>query len=143
MRFLVDPSGDRNVLSASRNSSVTRAGFAERHRAVKARSAAGVAGAGAQLLDLRARAHPGRNRPAISIDALDVAGTLALLPKRLARAAVIPGLAALDGFREAPRVHVRDHQHVAGSGVGDDRGDQSVAVKFRREGEAFFYVVRG
>src|ERR1700731_4538504 len=55
-----------------------RAGFAERHRAIKARAAAGVAGAG-DLLDL----DPDRILVAIDApldDALGVAAGLALLP---------------------------------------------------------------
>src|SRR5260370_41242136 len=59
-----------------------RPGFAERHRAIKARAAAGVAGA-RDLFDLDP------NRVLIAIDshlddALDVAARLALLPQRAA-----------------------------------------------------------
>ena len=126
-------------MSASRNSSVSAAGFAERHRPVEARAPAGVAGARAQLLDLE----PERVLVAIDAqldDALDVAGAFALLPQRLARAAEIPGLAGLDRSWQRLGVHVRDHQHVAGCGVGDHRGDQAVGVELRREGRAFFDV---
>ena len=71
-------------------------------------------------------------------DALDVAGALALLPQRLARAAEVPGLAGLDRCAaQRLGVHVRDHQHVAGRGVGGDAGDEPVGVELRREGEAF------
>ena len=79
-------------MSASRNSSVTAPALAERHRAVEARTPSGVAGARPLLLDLE----PYRVLIAIDPhldDALDVAGGLALLPERLARAAVVPGLA--------------------------------------------------
>ena len=112
-----------------------RSALAERYRAVKARTPAGVTGAGARLLDLQPE------RVLIAIDAqfnhaLDVAGTLALFPQCFARAAVVPGLAACDGIAQGLGVHVRDHQHVAGAGVGGDRGDQPVGAEFGRKGQA-------
>src|SRR5580692_5730438 len=70
--------------------------FVERHRAIKARAAAGVAGAG-DLLDL----DPDSILVAVDAhldDALGVAARLALLPQRAARAAEIPRLASGDGF---------------------------------------------
>src|SRR5580693_4119800 len=88
-----------------------RAGFAERHRAIKTRAAAGVAGAG-DLLDL----DPDRVLVAVDAhldDALGVAGGLALLPQRAPRAAEIPGLPRCDGLRQRLGIHVRDHQHIA------------------------------
>ena len=60
-----------------------RAGLAERHRAVKARTPSGVTGARPLLVDLQ----PDRVLIAIDPqfdDALDVPGRLALLPQRLA-----------------------------------------------------------
>ncbi len=112
------------------------------HGTVEARAPTGVAGARALLFDLQPK------RVLVAIDAqfdhaLDMAGRLALLPKRLARTAVVPGLAACDGFPKRFFVHVRDHQHVARFGVGHNSSDQSVGVEFRREGQAFFDVVRG
>src|SRR5580704_12575470 len=68
-----------------------RAGFAERHRAIEARAAAGVAGRD-RLFDL----DPDGVLVAIDAhldDALNVARGLALLPQRAARAAVVPGFA--------------------------------------------------
>src|SRR5690348_1129276 len=68
-------------------------GLLERHRAIEAGGPAGVAGAGADLLD----AQPDRVLVAVDAqldDALAVAGGLALLPELLARAAVEPRFAA-------------------------------------------------
>ena len=93
----------------------------------------------ADLLDL----DPDRVLVAIDAhldDALGVAGRLALLPQRAARAAEVPGLAGGDGFRQRLRIHVRDHQHVAGRGVGRDTGHEPVGVEFRRQRRAFFEV---
>src|SRR5579864_4354613 len=72
------------------------ASLTERHGAIKARAAAGVASAG-DLLDLDP------HRVLVAIDAhfdhtLGVTGRLALLPQRAARAAEIPRLAGGDGF---------------------------------------------
>ena len=69
-----------NVFSAVAEFERHRAGLAERHRAVEARAAAGVAGAGACLLD------PDPDRILVAVDAhlddaLDVAGALALAPE--------------------------------------------------------------
>jgi hypothetical protein len=35
------------------------------------------------------------------------------------------------------RVHVRDHQHVARSRIGDDTGDEPIGVEFGRQRAAF------
>ena len=133
-----------NAFSASRNSSVSEAvrRLAERNATIEAGAPPGVARAGAALLDL----HPHGILIAVDAhldDALRVAGGLALAPERAARAAVVPGLAALDGARERLGVHVRDHQHVAGRGIGRDRGHEPVGVEFRRKRAPFLDVLRG
>lgn len=63
--------------------------------------------------------------------ALNVAGSLALLPKLPARAAPIPGEAAFNGFPERGGVHVRYHQNLVGFPVLNDRGDQALVVVFQ------------
>src|ERR1700687_6000330 len=81
--------------------------LSERHRAIKTRSAAGVTGA-RHLLDL----DPHRVLVAVDAhldDTLSVAGRLALLPQRTARAAEIPRLAGRNGFCQRFGVHVGDH----------------------------------
>src|SRR5262245_66240238 len=84
-------------------------GPAERHRAIEAGAPAGVAGAGAGLLDLdpygvlvAIDAHLGH--------ALDVARCLALAPQCLPRAAEVPSLASLDGAGQRLGIHVRHHE---------------------------------
>ena len=69
--------------------------------------------------------------------ALSVYGCLALAPQRLARAAVVPGLTGRDCLEQRFLVHVRDHQHVAGLGVGCDTGHEPVGAELRRERKAF------
>src|SRR5262245_51912332 len=89
----------------------------QRHRTVKAGATAGVAGARPALLDL----DPDRVLIAVDPhlgDALRVAGTLTLLPEPSARARIVPGLAGLDGTVQSLGVHMGDHKHVAGRGVG-------------------------
>src|ERR1700730_5221368 len=113
-----------------------RAGFAERHRAIKTRAAAGVAGAG-DLLDL----DPDRVLVAVNAhldDALGVTGSLALLPQRAPRTAEIPCLAGGDGFCQRLGIHVRDHQHIARNRVGGDAGDEPIGVEFRRQRRTLF-----
>src|SRR5580704_834345 len=109
--------------------------LAERHRAIKARAAAGVAGAG-DLLDL----DPDSILVAVDAhldDALSVAGSLALLPQCAPRAAEIPSLAGGDGFCQRLRIHVRDHQHVARNRIGGNAGHEPLGVEFWRQCRAF------
>ena len=129
----------------SRISRIARPKVARKRRSVALSGAprrSGVAGALAFLHDLE----PQRILVAIDpklLHALDVAGGLALLPQLPARAAEIPGLAALAGLGQRLGVHVRDHQDVAIAGVGHHRGDQTVGVELGKQREAFFDVVRG
>ena len=115
-----------------------RASLAERHRTIKTGAAAGMAGA-ARLLDF----DPDRILIAIDAhldDVLGVTGGLALAPERVARAAEVPRCSRRDGSCQRFRVHVRNHQHVAGGGIGRDAGDQAVGVELRRQRRAFFEV---
>src|SRR5947209_14974778 len=73
--------------------------FADRDRTIKARAPPGVARPGTRLFDFDP------DRVLIAVDAhldhaLDVAGSLAFAPEAITRAAVIPGVAALDGFAQ-------------------------------------------
>src|SRR5262249_17715622 len=89
-----------------------RAVLAERHHPIEARAPAGVAGAGAVLLDL----DPDRVLVAVDAhldDALGVAGLLALAPELAARAAEVPGITRCNGARERFRIHMRDHKELA------------------------------
>lgn len=70
-------------------------------------------------------------------DALNMTGRLALAPEALARAAVIPRLATLDGFAQSLGIHVRDHQNIARMPIGGDAGDKPIGIEFRRECAAF------
>src|SRR5215470_14950328 len=109
-----------------------RAGVAERHRAVEARTPAGVAGAGTGLLDLDPHCVLVAIDPHLD-DALRVAGRFTLAPERAARAAEIPGLAARDGSLQGVRVHVGDHQHLARAGIGRHAGEEPVGIELRRQ----------
>ena len=40
-------------------------------------------------------------------------------------------------------IHMRDHQHVARFGIGNDSRDQAVGVELGFERQAFFDVMRG
>jgi len=96
-----------------------------------------VAGPAAGLLD----ADPHRVLVAIHAHlqhALDMAGGLALAPQLAARATVVPGLAGGDGLTQCLVVHVRDHQHIAGHGIGGDAGDKTGGIERRFEGQPFF-----
>src|SRR5262249_10957402 len=61
----------------------------------------------------------------------------AFAPEALARAAEVASFAACDGLLQRLRVHVSDHQYVAGSRIGHHAGDEPLAVEFRREGKTF------
>ena len=58
---------------------------------------------------------------------------LAFSPQRMARPAEVPGLAARDGLAQRLVVHVGDHQHVAGGGIGRDTGHEPRRVEFGLE----------
>src|SRR5262245_8952810 len=86
----------------------SRAALAERDRTVKTRAPAGMACAGASLVDSQP------DCVLVAIDpqfdhVLNMAGGLAFLPQRLARAAEVPGFAACDGFAKSFLIHVRNH----------------------------------
>src|SRR5262245_4601517 len=119
-----------------------RAALAERDCTVKTRASAGMARAGALLVD------PQPDCVLVGIDpqfdhVLNMAGRLAFLPQRLARAAEVPGFAACDGFAKSFLIHVRNHQHVARFRIGDNCRDQAIGVEFGRERQALFEIVRG
>ena len=129
------PRSDRTSFSRVAEFERHRAALAERHHAVEARAPAGVAGAGAVLLD------PDPHRVLVAVDphlddALHVAGGLALPPQLAARAAEKPGLAGLDGLRKRLGVHMGDHQHIARPRVGGNAGNEAVGVELRRERRA-------
>ena len=62
-------------------------------------------------------------------DVQERAGRLALVPGRLAGAAVEVHLARLQRARQRVRVHVRDHQHLAGGLVLADRRHEALCVE--------------
>src|SRR5689334_74598 len=104
----------------------------ERHRAIEARGAAGMAGAGADLL------HPDQQRILVAVDphlddALSVSRGLALAPELGARAAVVPRLAGGERLRHRLLVHVGEHEHLGGRGVGDDARNEARGVELGRE----------
>ena len=63
-------------------------------------------------------------------DTLDVTGGLALAPQRLAGAAEIPGFSARDRLAQRLFIHMRDHQYLAGTGVGRDAGHKTSGIEF-------------
>ena len=42
----------------------------------------------------------------------------------------------LERERQSLGVHPRQHQHLAGGGIGDDRGDQTVGIELGLERES-------
>ena len=70
-------------------------------------------------------------------DALAVTRGFTFAPEALARAAEVAGFAARDGLLQRLRVHMGDHQHVAGLRIGHHAGDESLGVEFGREGKTF------
>src|SRR5262249_51933778 len=70
-------------------------------------------------------------------DALAVTRGFAFAPQVLARAAEVAGFAGRDGLLQRLRVHVGDHQYVAGSRVRNDAGDEPIGVEFGSEGATF------
>src|ERR1700674_1246143 len=116
---------------------------AERQPPVEARAAAGMAGgAGARDVNL----HDEGVLIAVDqeVDNLEaVAGRRAFLPQLLARARPEPGGALLDGAGERLLVHVREHEHGAVGGVGDDARNQAAFVEARREAHAVLKVAAG
>src|SRR5262249_6860970 len=73
----------------------------------------------------------------------NMAGRFAFLPKRLAGATEVPGLSVRDRSAKGFLIHVRNHQHVAGFGIGDNSRDQTVGVEFGCERQACFDIVHG
>src|SRR5690606_38064494 len=73
--------------------------------------------------------------------ALQIARGLTLLPQGPARARPVMGDAGFERQAESLRVHVRDHQQRAVACVGDDGGDEAVAVEARRKHRAFLEAV--
>src|SRR5215216_4619892 len=99
-----------------------------------------MTGAGALLLD------PDPHRVLVAVDpdldnALDMTGGFAFAPEASARTAEIPGFAGGNSLLQCLRVHVRDHQHVARSRIGDDTGDEPIGVEFGRQRAAFLDLV--
>ena len=95
---------------------------------------------GAGLLD------PDPDRILIAIQAhldhaLGLTRRLTFSPQRVARPAEVPGVAARDRLAQRLVIHVRDHQHVAGGGIGRDTGHEPGRVEFRLEGQPLFAVV--
>src|SRR5690606_33402348 len=118
------------------------AGLAGGHRAVEAGAVADMAGGVARDL------HPQPDRVLVVVDAqlddlLHEARGGALVPQHLAAAAVIMGLAGLDGAPQGFLVHVAQHQHFAAVGVRGDTGQQAVGVEFRRQLVAFLDLFHG
>src|SRR6202167_5272392 len=116
-----------------------RAALAGGYGAVEARAAAGVAGS-TGLFD------PDPDRVLIAIDphldhALDMAGAFAFSPQRMAGAAEVPGFPAGDGLAQGFIVHMRDHQHLAGAGVGRHAGHEPRRVEPGLEPKPFLDVI--
>src|SRR5262245_53567928 len=113
---------------------------AERHRAVEAGAPPGVASARSFLH------HLDPHRVLVAVDphldhALDVAGAFALAPQLFARAAIVPGLPALDRAPQCVGIHVRDHQDVAAARVRGNAGDQPVRIELGRKREPLLDLV--
>ncbi len=64
---------------------------------------------------------------------LDEAAGRAFAPKLLARPAPIMRLARLDGQAERLGIHVAEHQHLTGRGIGRHARDHAIGVELRRE----------
>ena len=47
-----------------------------------------------------------------------------------------------DGLAQRLFIHVRDHQHVAGRGIGRDAGDEARRIEFGLKLQPFFALVR-
>src|SRR5437016_4364768 len=91
-----------------------------------------MAGARALLLDLDP------HRILVAVDAhldepLRVARGLAFAPQPLARAAVVPGLAARDRLGQRLGIHMGDHQHLARARIGRNAGDEPVGTELWRQ----------
>ena len=111
------------------------------HHPIEARAPAGVAAAAvAGDADLE------EDGVLVAVDArlddgLDLAARRALAPELAARARPVPGLAGRKRPRQRLGVHVRDHQHLAGVGVGRDRGDEAVRAEAGGEHEPFLELL--
>jgi len=64
------------------------------------------------------------------LHSLHVSRRLPFLPELLARAAPVPGETGLHGPLQRLRVHIRDHEHLAGLPFLDHGGDKTLLVKF-------------
>src|ERR1700689_3027752 len=107
-----------------------RSRFSDGHGPIETRVAAGVTCA-TSLLNL----DPDRVLVAIDAhldDALKVAGAFTFAPEFAARPREVPRLPGGYGLRQRVRVHVRDHEHRFGTGVGSDTSDESVGAELRR-----------
>src|SRR5258708_39506043 len=69
--------------------------------------------------------------------ALGLSGAFALAPKRVARTAEVPGLAARNRLAQGFVVHMRDHQHVAARSIGGHAGYQTRRIEFGLEFQPF------
>ena len=100
--------------------------------AVEAGRVADVAAAGTDLLDLEddgVLVAVGQDL----VDFLHVTAGFALVPDFLTAAAVVDGLATLQGEFQRFLVHVGHHQDFTRFGIGGDGGNQAVGIEFRRE----------
>src|SRR3569833_504054 len=135
---VVDLCGIEQLLGIDERQS--RSAHALRHTAVEARAATGVA-CRPDLFD------PNPDRILIAIDphldhALYMPGAFAFAPERLAAAAEVPGLSARDGLAQSFIIHMRDHQDLAGPGVGRNACDKAGGVEFGLERQPLLAVVR-
>src|SRR3569623_819333 len=110
------------------------------HGAVETRATAGVASAAARLRNANPHGVLIAIHPHLD-DALAVAGGLALAPQLPARAAVVPGVAGLNGLAQRLVVHVGDHQNVAALRIGRDTGHKASRIEAWLEGQPLFMLV--
>src|ERR1700733_13738559 len=75
-------------------------------------------------------------------DALKVARAFAFTPELAARPGEVPCFAGGNGLRKRICVHMRNHEHRSGRGVGSDASDKSVGTELRRERRALLEVGR-
>src|SRR5215207_5231079 len=113
---------------------------AKRNDPVEARAPASVAASA-----VAAHAHLQPDRVLVAVDphfndSLDLSACVAFMPQLAARAGPVPGFAGFDGPRQGVGVHVRDHQDLAGVGVGGHACDQAIGPEPWRQDEALFHV---
>ena len=79
--------------------------------------------------------HAHEQRVGIAIEknfmhALKIAGSRALLPQRLATAAIEPTMSRGQSFFQTRAIHVSEHEHAAGEMILQNRGHESGRIEF-------------